>query len=46
MLQPVQVDDAMSTIVKQQFTLAISGDTSSKQALDTAVERCNQLLKG
>lgn len=46
MLQPVQVDDAMSTIVKQQFTLAISGDTSAKQALDTAVERCNQLLKG
>ncbi|MCG6495493.1 ABC transporter substrate-binding protein [Kitasatospora sp. A2-31] len=45
-LQPVQVDDAMSTVIKQQIALAISGDTSSKQALDTAVERCNQLLKG
>ncbi|MEV0533855.1 sugar ABC transporter substrate-binding protein [Kitasatospora sp. NPDC050463] len=45
-LQPVQVDDAMSTVVKQQIALAISGDVSSKQALDTAVERCNQLLKG
>ncbi|MFG2824823.1 ABC transporter substrate-binding protein [Kitasatospora sp. NPDC048365] len=46
MIQPVQVDDAMSTVVKQQFALAISGDATSKQALDTAVERCNQLLKG
>ncbi|WP_395297413.1 ABC transporter substrate-binding protein [Kitasatospora hibisci] len=45
-LQPVQVDDAMNTVIKQQIALAISGDTSSKQALDTAVERCNQLLKG
>ncbi|MFF1901829.1 ABC transporter substrate-binding protein [Kitasatospora sp. NPDC058218] len=45
-LQPVQVDDAMSTVIKQQIALAISGDVSSKQALDTAVERCNQLLKG
>ncbi|MFI9328427.1 ABC transporter substrate-binding protein [Kitasatospora sp. NPDC052868] len=45
-LQPVQVDDAMSTVVNQQIALAISGDASSKQALDTAVERCNQLLKG
>ncbi|MGW2543573.1 ABC transporter substrate-binding protein [Kitasatospora sp. NPDC001574] len=45
-LQPVQVDDAMSTVINQQIALAISGDTSSKQALDTAVERCNQLLKG
>ncbi|MEV6976892.1 sugar ABC transporter substrate-binding protein [Kitasatospora sp. NPDC093806] len=45
-LQPVQVDDAMSTVVNQQIALAISGDATSKQALDTAVERCNQLLKG
>ncbi|MFE2723835.1 ABC transporter substrate-binding protein [Kitasatospora sp. NPDC059327] len=45
-IQPVQVDDAMSTVVKQQIALAISGDATSRQALDTAVERCNQLLKG
>ncbi|MEU9043590.1 MULTISPECIES: sugar ABC transporter substrate-binding protein [unclassified Kitasatospora] len=46
LIQPVQVDDAMSTIVNQQIALAISGDASSKQALDTAVEQCNKLLKG
>lgn len=45
MLQPVQVNDAMSTVVNQQIALAISGKAGSKQALDTAVERCNQLLK-
>ncbi|WP_406207647.1 sugar ABC transporter substrate-binding protein [Kitasatospora sp. NBC_01560] len=45
-VQPVQVDDAMSTIINQQIALAISGDASSQQALNTAVERCNQLLKG
>ncbi|MFF1796327.1 ABC transporter substrate-binding protein [Kitasatospora sp. NPDC058263] len=45
-LQPVEVDDAMGTVIKQQIALAISGDATSKQALDTAVERCNQLLKG
>ncbi|MER7751992.1 sugar ABC transporter substrate-binding protein [Kitasatospora sp. NPDC097643] len=46
MIQPVQVNDAMSTIVNQQIALAISGDASSKQALDSAVEQCNKLLKG
>ncbi|WP_030058446.1 MULTISPECIES: ABC transporter substrate-binding protein [Streptomyces] len=46
LIQPVQVDDAMSTIVNQQIALAMSGDASSKQALDTAVEQCNKLLKG
>ncbi|MFJ1708457.1 ABC transporter substrate-binding protein [Kitasatospora sp. NPDC088346] len=45
-LQPVPVDDAMSTVINQQIALAISGEAGSKQALDTAVERCNQLLKG
>lgn len=45
MLQPVQVNDAMSTVINQQIALAISGQAGSKQALDTAVERCNQLLK-
>ncbi|MFE2561954.1 extracellular solute-binding protein [Streptomyces sp. NPDC059352] len=46
MLQPVQVNEAMSTVVNQQIALAIDGRTSSKQALDTAVARCNALLKG
>ncbi|MEU9131476.1 sugar ABC transporter substrate-binding protein [Kitasatospora sp. NPDC048540] len=44
MLQPVQVDGAMSDIVNQQIALAISGGATSQQALDTAVARCNQLL--
>ncbi|MFJ9609517.1 ABC transporter substrate-binding protein [Kitasatospora sp. NPDC101176] len=46
LIQPVQVDDAMSTVINQQIALAISGDASSKQALDTAVEQCDKLLKG
>ncbi|MER8185133.1 sugar ABC transporter substrate-binding protein [Kitasatospora sp. NPDC094015] len=44
MLQPVQVDGAMSDIVNQQIALAVSGGATSQQALDTAVARCNQLL--
>ncbi|MDH6124985.1 sugar ABC transporter substrate-binding protein [Kitasatospora sp. GP82] len=44
-LQPVQVDGAMSDIVNQQIALAISGGASSNKALDDAVARCNQLLK-
>ncbi|MEV7178037.1 extracellular solute-binding protein [Kitasatospora sp. NPDC093679] len=46
MLQPVQVNDAMSTVVNQQIALAISGEIGSRQALDTAVSRCNKLLGG
>ncbi|MFE5586009.1 ABC transporter substrate-binding protein [Kitasatospora sp. NPDC056531] len=46
LIQPVQVDDAMSTVINQQIALAISGDASSKQALDSAVEQCDKLLKG
>ncbi|WP_067168605.1 ABC transporter substrate-binding protein [Microtetraspora niveoalba] len=45
MLQPVVVTDAMSKFVRQQFALAISGDISSKQALDAAVAKCDELLK-
>ncbi|MFF8838176.1 ABC transporter substrate-binding protein [Streptomyces sp. NPDC015130] len=45
-LQPVEVNDAMKTVVNQQIALAISGETGSKEALDTAVSRCNRLLKG
>lgn len=43
---PPQVTDAMLTIVAQQFAAAMSGDVTAQQALDTAVERCNQLLAG
>ncbi|GIG61677.1 solute-binding protein [Longispora fulva] len=45
-LSPVEVSGAMSTIVDQQFGLAISGAATSKQALDDAVAKCDQLLKG
>lgn len=46
MLQPVEVTSAMSDVIDQQIALAISGGATSKQALDAAVERCNQMLKG
>lgn len=45
MLQPVEVNGAMSDIINQQFSLAISGGATSQKALDDAVSRCNQLLK-
>ncbi|MFI6816463.1 ABC transporter substrate-binding protein [Nonomuraea sp. NPDC050328] len=44
MLQPVQFNSAMDKIVNQQFALAISGDATAKEALDTAVAKCNELL--
>ncbi|GIG64445.1 ABC transporter substrate-binding protein [Phytomonospora endophytica] len=44
MLQPVEVTGAMSDIVKQQISLAISGDASSQEALDAAVEQCDKLI--
>ncbi|WP_425502344.1 ABC transporter substrate-binding protein [Phytoactinopolyspora limicola] len=44
LLQPVEVDEAMSTIVNQQISLAISGDVTSQEALDTAVSRLNAML--
>ena len=43
-LQPVEVDEAMTTIVNQQFAAAIAGDKTSQAALDAAVEECNKLL--
>jgi multiple sugar transport system substrate-binding protein len=43
-LEPVQATPAMRDFIDQQFALAISGKTSSKEALDAAVEKCNQLL--
>ncbi|MGH3737283.1 MAG: ABC transporter substrate-binding protein [Micromonosporaceae bacterium] len=44
MLQPVVVDQAMTDFINQQFSLAISGEVRSKQALDAAVKKCNELL--
>jgi multiple sugar transport system substrate-binding protein len=46
LLTPVQVSDAMKTIVAQQFASAISGDVTSQEALDEAVAQCDRLLKG
>ncbi|MER8047216.1 extracellular solute-binding protein [Streptomyces sp. NPDC094032] len=44
-LEPVQANDAVKTVINQQIALAISGQASSKDALDTAVARANQLIK-
>ena len=46
MLAPVEMTTAMSDAVDQQFALAISGGTTSAKALDAAVAKDNQLLKG
>ncbi|MFC8799932.1 ABC transporter substrate-binding protein [Promicromonospora sp. NPDC057138] len=43
-LQPVEVNEAMTTIINQQFAAAIAGDTTSQEALDAAVDECNKLL--
>lgn len=43
-LQPVEVNEAMTTIINQQFAAAIAGDKTSQEALDAAVEECNKLL--
>lgn len=43
-LEPVQVNSAMSTIINQQIAAALTGEVSSREALDTAVEKCNELL--
>jgi multiple sugar transport system substrate-binding protein len=42
--QPPQWTDDMSTVLKQQFALAISGKESSQQALDNIVSKANQIL--
>ncbi|MEU8617487.1 extracellular solute-binding protein [Streptomyces sp. NPDC048623] len=44
-LEPVQANDAIKTLINQQIALAISGRTGSREALDTAVARADQLLK-
>lgn len=38
---PVQYSDAMSKYTGQQFTAAMRGDKSAKEALDAAVKYCN-----
>ena len=43
-LQPVEVDDAMTAVVNQEFAAAIAGERTSRQALDAAVDECNMLL--
>ncbi|GAA2487919.1 ABC transporter substrate-binding protein [Winogradskya humida] len=43
-LQPYEVNSAMQTILDQQIALAVKGDTTSKQALDDAVTKLNQML--
>ncbi|MFD9035805.1 ABC transporter substrate-binding protein [Streptomyces sp. NPDC059567] len=45
MLEPVQANDAIKTVINQQIALALSGQAGSKEALDTAVARADQLLK-
>ncbi|NUW34993.1 sugar ABC transporter substrate-binding protein [Nonomuraea sp. SMC257] len=45
MLEPVALTEAMKKIVKQQFALAISGEVTSKEALDKAVAKCDELLQ-
>ncbi|MEV0316017.1 ABC transporter substrate-binding protein [Nonomuraea fuscirosea] len=44
-LEPVQVTEAMKKLVRQQFSLAVSGEATSREALDTAVAKCDELLK-
>ncbi|MGW0802502.1 ABC transporter substrate-binding protein [Nonomuraea sp. NPDC002799] len=42
--EPVQLTGAMSTYVNQQMAAAMTGELTSKEALDAAVAKCNQLL--
>lgn len=45
LLQPPVVSEAMGDYIKQQISLAINGEISSKEALDRAVAKCDELLK-
>lgn len=40
--EPVQFTDGMKTFVGQQFTSAMRGDITAKEALDRAVAHCNE----
>ncbi|MET8506246.1 sugar ABC transporter substrate-binding protein [Streptomyces sp. NPDC004787] len=44
-LEPVQANEAVKTLVNQQIALAISGQAGSKEALDTAVARANRMIE-
>lgn len=44
-LEPVQANDAVKTLINQQIALAISGQAGSKEALDTAVARADRLIQ-
>ncbi|MFC0626914.1 ABC transporter substrate-binding protein [Kribbella deserti] len=44
-LQPAIISGATNDFINQQISLAIAGKVSSKQALDAAVAKANQLLK-
>src|SRR3546814_5023056 len=43
-LTPVQVNDAMRTVLDQQIALAMQGSVSSQDALTEAQTRMNELL--
>ncbi|MEV0893525.1 sugar ABC transporter substrate-binding protein [Promicromonospora sp. NPDC050262] len=43
-LQPVEISEAMTTVINQQLAAAITGDKTSAEALDAAVAECNKLL--
>lgn len=43
-LEPVQFSSAMKTYVQQQITAAMRGDLSAQEALDKAVQYCNDNL--
>lgn len=43
-LIPVQFNDAMGTILRQQISLALRGDIPAKDALDAAQKQINQML--
>ncbi|RJL30073.1 ABC transporter substrate-binding protein [Bailinhaonella thermotolerans] len=42
--QPFEVTEAMSKFIRQQIAAALNGEISSKEALDKAVAKCNELL--
>lgn len=44
-LQPAIISGATNDFINQQISLAIAGKVTSKQALDAAVAKANQLLK-
>ncbi|RAX20844.1 MULTISPECIES: ABC transporter substrate-binding protein [Actinomyces] len=43
-VKPIQYTDDMDTYTQQQIALAMKGDISAKEALDAAVQYCNENL--